>query len=112
MLIPGATELEPKVNKSRVTAPDTDGKYARGRGRPRRNPPKDLDLRPSCTSAVPDNENEIEWVCCEKCSKWRMLPTSVTADDLPEICTLVTLKSVRHVENCLTVCLLLALQSR
>lgn len=55
----------------------------RGRGRPRRNIPKE-----ECT-AVPqgpsDEADNLEWVQCEKCEKWRKLPSHISADELPEV---------------------------
>ena len=42
-------------------------------------------------SATDDGEN-LEWVQCEKCDKWRKLPPHVSADDLPDVwtCTMNT----------------------
>ncbi|CAK7348260.1 unnamed protein product [Dovyalis caffra] len=35
----------------------------------------------SMPDTVPDEEN---WVCCDKCQKWRLLPPRTNPDDLPE----------------------------
>ena len=41
---------------------------------------------PTPTTAADDGEN-LEWVQCEKCDKWRKLPPHVSADDLPDVWT-------------------------
>jgi hypothetical protein len=61
-------------------APEDDPK-PRSRGRPRRNPPKE-----STTPAAPtDDADNLEWVQCEKCDKWRKLPPHISADELPDV---------------------------
>ena len=79
----------------------------RGRGRPRRNPlPVESSTLPqqqqqqqqqpetSQGSAQQNNEDgdNVEWVMCEKCEKWRKLPSHISADDLPDTwyCTMNT----------------------
>ena len=56
----------------------------RGRGRPRRNLVKE-----TCTPVNPeqthDEADNVEWVQCEKCDKWRKLPPHISADELPEV---------------------------
>lgn len=56
----------------------------RGRGRPRRNMVKE-----SCANANneqnTDEVDNLEWVQCERCDKWRKLPPEISADELPEV---------------------------
>jgi len=53
----------------------------RGRGRPRRA------VAQAATSAAQkeDDNANVEWVCCEKCNKWRKLPPHISASDLPDV---------------------------
>jgi hypothetical protein len=89
----------------------------RGRGRPRRagggaaapvvtQQPKETAATTSSSSTVArsapapssasashnDDTDNLEWVQCEKCEKWRKLPPHVSADDLPDVwyCSLNT----------------------
>jgi hypothetical protein len=63
----------------------------RGRGRPRRIKESGVikttveaeSFAPSTTGATDETDN-LEWVQCEHCQKWRKLPAHVSADDLPE----------------------------
>jgi len=73
-------------------------KPSRGRGRPRRNAPKETGKGTSSGSNVTSlpqadqNNDNQEWVQCEKCEKWRKLPAHVSADELPDrwFCSLNT----------------------
>lgn len=78
---------------------DVDGesvptvKVSRGRGRPRVN--KDGDRAKNDKGKNGDKEEDpdnLEWVMCEKCSKWRRLPPHISADSLPDVwyCTMNT----------------------
>ena len=62
-----------------------DGKK-RKRGRPARN---QAITAPSSASNGKDKDKEdednVEWVQCDKCQKWRKLPPHISADELPEI---------------------------
>jgi hypothetical protein len=64
------------------------GKPGRRRGRPR-NPTKES--RGSGQESKDEGEN-VEWVQCEKCEKWRKLPSHICADELPDVwyCSLNT----------------------
>jgi CW-type Zinc Finger len=57
----------------------------RGRGRPRRNQVKES-ISDVCQPIVEDASN-LEWVLCERCSKWRQLPPHISAHDLPDVWT-------------------------
>jgi hypothetical protein len=54
------------------------------RGRPRRN---GLNVKPNQVSNATnqDEADNLEWVQCEKCDKWRKLPPHISADELPEV---------------------------
>jgi len=62
----------------------------RGRGRPRRTQPKEATAAPGNptenTHKAEDGDN-LEWVQCEECSKWRKLAPHISADDLPDVWT-------------------------
>jgi len=75
----------------------------RGRGRPRRNPPKEAvssgkgSNAPSTNASSggqsqTDPNDNLEWVQCERCEKWRKLPAHISADELPDVwfCSLNT----------------------
>lgn len=51
-------------------------KPGRRRGRPARNANRDAQEK--------KDDDNVEWVQCEKCEKWRKLPTHITADELPD----------------------------
>ena len=72
---------------------ETKAKPGRRRGRPARDPNKDSEQgsRTSSQDKPGDGEN-VEWVQCEKCDKWRKLPPHISADELPDvwICTMNT----------------------
>lgn len=58
----------------------------RGRGRPRRNMPgKDAHPMASANEQKDDEAENLEWVQCEKCDKWRKLPPHISADELPDV---------------------------
>jgi CW-type Zinc Finger len=65
----------------------------RGRGRPRRIQTKEIAITATPDETNPTNppkttESEnLEWVQCEKCLKWRKLPPHIAADDLPDVWT-------------------------
>ena len=61
----------------------------RGRGRPRRNQIKEASVASgnSENTPKPDDGDNLEWVQCESCEKWRRLPPQIAADDLPEVWT-------------------------
>jgi CW-type Zinc Finger len=68
-----------------------DATKPRGRGRPRReNTTTKVAATVIGSSSVPtptDDGENLEWVQCEKCDKWRKLPPHVSADDLPDVWT-------------------------
>jgi CW-type Zinc Finger len=66
-----------------------DATKPRGRGRPRRvNNPKEASTVVGISVPTPTDDGEnLEWVQCEKCDKWRKLPPHVSADDLPDVWT-------------------------
>lgn len=54
----------------------------RGRGRP----PRNRGQKESNVTSIPSDEaDNVEWVQCEKCNKWRKLPPHISADELPEV---------------------------
>jgi hypothetical protein len=55
---------------------DPPKKKRRGR------PPRNTSGSSQGSSENPDN---VEWVQCESCSKWRKLPADVSADELPDV---------------------------
>ncbi|KAL7581057.1 hypothetical protein ACA910_005860 [Epithemia clementina (nom. ined.)] len=57
----------------------------RGRGRPRRNMVNKEANAHANTEQTPDEAENLEWVQCEKCDKWRKLPPEISADELPEV---------------------------
>lgn len=68
----------------------------RGRGRPRRNQGKEPPVgggggssnnNNNGLSGGTDDADNLEWVQCEKCDKWRKLPPHVSADELPDVWT-------------------------
>ena len=59
----------------------------RGRGRPRRSTAqgdKESGHYPSNKGNSDDADN-VEWVQCEKCDKWRKLPPHISASELPDV---------------------------
>lgn len=58
------------------------GKPGRKRGRPARN--RDVQEK--------KDDDNVEWVQCEKCEKWRKLPPHISAEELPDVwyCTMNT----------------------
>lgn len=89
-----------------LAAMDAGGEVKpRGRGRPRRNaqpkevagnkgpPPTGTNTANSSSGQTQADPNDnLEWVQCEKCEKWRKLPTHISADELPDVwyCSLNT----------------------
>lgn len=70
------------IESSTQEAPESKPK----RGRPRRNAGKEA--KPSTTNkdrGQEENPENLEWVQCEKCEKWRKLPPHVSADELPDV---------------------------
>ncbi|KAL3942197.1 MAG: hypothetical protein SGBAC_003576 [Bacillariaceae sp.] len=67
-----------KVDKEILPGEVTPKKPGRKRGRPARNVPTE-----SPRSTTKDDDN-VEWVQCEKCEKWRKLPPYMAADELPD----------------------------
>ena len=61
----------------------------RGRGRPRRCHLVKESTATAHTEQIPeqtpDEADNLEWVQCEKCDKWRKLPPHISADELPEV---------------------------
>jgi len=56
------------------------------RGRPRRNAGKETNPAPNNNEQTPEEAAEnLEWVQCEKCEKWRKLPPQISADELPDV---------------------------
>jgi len=56
-------------------------KPGRKRGRPTRNQTSSASQPPSQKT---EDEDNVEWVQCEKCEKWRKLPPDISADELPD----------------------------
>lgn len=57
-------------------------KPGRKRGRPARNPATSSNPQPPARDS--QDEDNVEWVQCEKCEKWRKLPPDISADELPD----------------------------
>jgi len=87
-------------NKEISSAENTDGvevttteskKPGRKRGRPARNNNASTESKDDDASKDEDN---VEWVQCDKCGKWRKLPPDISADELPDIwdCSMNTWK--------------------
>jgi len=55
--------------------PEPPKKPGRKRGRPARN---------QTIQKETDDKDNVEWVQCEKCEKWRKLPPHISADELPD----------------------------
>jgi hypothetical protein len=82
---PSETKQE---GESPPTEPVPEIVVRRGRGRPRRNG----GINKETSSARTDDADNLEWVQCELCDKWRKLPPHISADMLPDIwyCTMNT----------------------
>jgi len=78
--IPEATVVPPDP-----LADQPSSEIRRGRGRPRRNCGQNKDSGSGGTKDQSDEADNLEWVQCEKCDKWRKLPPHISADDLPEV---------------------------
>lgn len=79
-----------EVDKTVDTPPDvTPKKPGRKRGRPARNANSD---GTRVSSSEKKDDDNVEWVQCEKCEKWRKLPPYMSADELPDTwyCTMNT----------------------
>jgi len=59
----------------------------KGRGRPRRvdKPSENTPVRGPGGNRPNEDAENLEWVQCEKCDKWRKLPPHVSADELPDV---------------------------
>jgi len=66
---------------------DDAKKGGRKRGRPARNQTTTV---PTSSSANDVDEDQVEWVQCDKCQKWRKLPPHISADEMPDVwnCTM------------------------
>lgn len=90
--LPGATERPTGGGKKGVRADEAHeaaGEARRGRGRPRRSA---INESAPPSSTAQEEADNVEWVQCEKCDKWRKLPPHISADDLPNVwyCSLNT----------------------
>jgi hypothetical protein len=69
--------------------PEGEVKSGKPRGRPRRSngPNKGSENTPAIGGAPrqTDEAENLEWVQCERCDKWRKLPPHVSADELPDV---------------------------
>ncbi len=74
---------EPQDSTDNQDAEDPK-KGGRKRGRPSRNQTACTPVPTSATNAGEDEDN-VEWVQCDKCEKWRKLPPHISADELPDI---------------------------
>jgi len=88
-------EIKKKSKKSKKESQDTSEsqdadvadskKSSRKRGRPSRAQPSSS-TQPVCTPANGnEDEDNVEWVQCDKCEKWRKLPPDISADELPDV---------------------------
>jgi len=60
---------------------DDAKKSGRKRGRPARN---QTTCVPVSTANDKEDEDNVEWVQCDKCQKWRKLPPDISADEMPD----------------------------
>ncbi|GKY91742.1 hypothetical protein MPSEU_000145900 [Mayamaea pseudoterrestris] len=86
-IIAGKKVRSDNTEMSETLGVDAQGR--RGRGRPRRikelvKPAMETESFAQSTAGVADETDNLEWVQCESCQKWRKLPAHVSADDLPE----------------------------
>lgn len=98
---PKPSKREESLSMASTASDDaTAADKKRGRGRPRR---AAIPVVPAPKESAPvppvvaqpgqtKDDDNLEWVQCDSCSKWRKLPPHVSADDLPEVwyCTLNT----------------------
>lgn len=85
-------EVKKKGKKGKKEAQDsTDNQDAedfkkggRKRGRPSRNQTACTPV-PTSTTTGGEDEDNVEWVQCDKCEKWRKLPPHISTDELPDI---------------------------
>lgn len=76
------------IEKLVENEPAAEASKPRGRGRPRRTQIKEsLTTAGSTGPSTTDDAENLEWVQCENCDKWRKLPPHVSADDLPDVWT-------------------------
>ena len=81
------TKKSPRPQRSVVEEPaispvptkPTEAEPRRPRGRPRRKPVN------SDSTKEQEEADNLEWVQCEKCDKWRKLPPHISADELPDV---------------------------
>ncbi|KAL3906261.1 MAG: hypothetical protein SGARI_004082, partial [Bacillariaceae sp.] len=66
------------VPEPKEAAPEPK-KPGRKRGRPARN-----QTTPTPPSRGSQDDDNVEWVQCDKCQKWRKLPPDISADELPD----------------------------
>jgi hypothetical protein len=69
-------------NLEKVAQTDPEVVVKRGRGRPRGSRTA---KESSTTAAAVDDAENLEWVQCEKCEKWRKLPPHISSDELPDV---------------------------
>jgi len=83
-----AADTTATTTSNTTTSTSVDSKKtSRKRGRP-------ANRSSNQTSADDKDEDNVEWVQCDKCEKWRKLPPDISADELPDIwnCTMNTWK--------------------
>lgn len=93
--LPGQSAKKNRVVEPSEGASSSDGALevikVRGRGRGRTRIAKESDKdqeKPAGAKSSSHDTNEadnVEWVQCEKCDKWRKLPPHIAADDLPDV---------------------------
>ncbi|GAX13277.1 hypothetical protein FisN_17Hh217 [Fistulifera solaris] len=67
-------------------AADSVPEIRRGRGRPRRTAAQsDKESGNLSSKGNNDDADNVEWVQCEKCDKWRKLPPHISASELPDV---------------------------
>ncbi|GAX25825.1 hypothetical protein FisN_17Lh217 [Fistulifera solaris] len=67
-------------------ATDSVPEIRRGRGRPRRTTAQsDKESGNLSSKGNNDDVDNVEWVQCEKCDKWRKLPPHISASELPDV---------------------------
>ena len=88
-------EAKKKSKKSKKETQDTSEnqdadaadskKSSRKRGRPSRAQPSSSTQPVSTPVNGNEDEDNVEWVQCDKCEKWRKLPPDISADELPDV---------------------------
>ena len=78
----GKKESQDSSDKQDVDDPKKGG---RKRGRPSNNQTVCTPAPTSSANRGDEDEDNVEWVQCDQCQKWRKLPPHISADELPDV---------------------------